>query len=706
MLGVGERRLFPYAILSVVLVLTWYVTWRIAWLCDDALITLHQVFRWVHGAGITWNAGERVQAFSHPLWFLLCAAGAWASGGLYKVALGVSLLLSGFAFLLVAAWAVWLRKPGVGVAALLCMLGMLPLMEYTSSGLETPLAYFLGVLVVLGVLVEGEEGLTEEVKRLARWVCTVAAAGFVLTRFDLGVMLAPMFLGWIRRERWRGLFRVGMVLLPMGLWLAFSLFYFGLLFPCTYYAKLSSDFGLSAYIRQGLRYFYVEAVKHPFTWVVLVLGIVSGWRLGDRGGRWAAAGIVFYLVYLLRIGGDWMLGRMFTVPGLWACILAGRYFGEPQRWRAGAALGLIASASFMFQTLPTLTPYYEDMSEWCGVMNNRGGFASPYGLHSAFRHGWPLPEPATNATPREAVVNGICGYAGIALPDTVYHVDPIGLCSPMVALMPAAPAQEFRVGHIVRCAPNGLAESILQTGGERWLGVPELEPLFHDVMMASRAPLWDVRRIGAVVRLNLMRARYPKYKADGRDPLHMSFFVPQGLVLRSYAVASRSIAPPENYFKDGFYTTFGSDGLRVRWDVPVAVGRLQFRTDTDMPLRVRLIREDTPVKEVTTPCVIYIPQEAEGLRAVKRYYLVKSGKIPRSEEFGSALSFVHTYRWATADVIDTVEFVPQTPIVRVDLAYLHAEAEGRVEEDVAVTEAVVVVGYHGLPRPRTVFRHR
>ncbi len=44
---------------------------RTAWLCDDVYITLRTVANFVHGHGPNYNIGERVQAYTHPLWMFL-----------------------------------------------------------------------------------------------------------------------------------------------------------------------------------------------------------------------------------------------------------------------------------------------------------------------------------------------------------------------------------------------------------------------------------------------------------------------------------------------------------------------------------------------------------------------------------------------------------------------------------------------------------
>ena len=44
---------------------------KCAWICDDSFITMRSVDNLLHGRGLTWNPGERVQVFTHPLWLLV-----------------------------------------------------------------------------------------------------------------------------------------------------------------------------------------------------------------------------------------------------------------------------------------------------------------------------------------------------------------------------------------------------------------------------------------------------------------------------------------------------------------------------------------------------------------------------------------------------------------------------------------------------------
>ena len=62
-----------------------------AWLCDDAFITLRTVDNWVGGYGLRWNAAERVQAYTHPLWMFLLATCYFFTEEAYYTALVLSL---------------------------------------------------------------------------------------------------------------------------------------------------------------------------------------------------------------------------------------------------------------------------------------------------------------------------------------------------------------------------------------------------------------------------------------------------------------------------------------------------------------------------------------------------------------------------------------------------------------------------------------
>src|SRR5262245_40681163 len=109
---------------------------RHAWLCDDAFITLRTVRNFAEGHGPTWNIGERVQAYTHPLWMLLVSAVYAITGKMYFSVMALSFAAS------LATMYVVLFRLVKGTAARLLATALLisskSFVDYTSSGLENP----------------------------------------------------------------------------------------------------------------------------------------------------------------------------------------------------------------------------------------------------------------------------------------------------------------------------------------------------------------------------------------------------------------------------------------------------------------------------------------------------------------------------------------------------------------------------------------
>ena len=86
---------------------------RVAWIGDDAYITLRSVENLCRGDGARWNLADRVQVYTHPLWMLVLSLGRALSGEVYYATLAISLSLS-------TAAVVWLLARAGSVAATIC----------------------------------------------------------------------------------------------------------------------------------------------------------------------------------------------------------------------------------------------------------------------------------------------------------------------------------------------------------------------------------------------------------------------------------------------------------------------------------------------------------------------------------------------------------------------------------------------------------
>jgi hypothetical protein len=267
-----------------------------------------------------WNAGERVEGFSSPLWLGLLILGrlsgvplpAWA-GGLGVLFLALSLLL---------VWRVAARLSGAGLpAAAACAVAaaLYPLQHWAASGLETTLFAALVTAAVWGLVAgqplegAGEAGMRPGRASLPYWWYLVAAA-LGLARPE-GPVLAGLLvvLGGLAHGRaawaWQ---RVAVAGAPVLAWLLFRRFYYGDWLPNPYYAKATGE--LVPRMVRGLLY--------AFWGITAWLAAVLATRLAGPFDRRAVAALGFLaapLAMVIGAGGDWMWhGRLLApvLPGL------------------------------------------------------------------------------------------------------------------------------------------------------------------------------------------------------------------------------------------------------------------------------------------------------------------------------------------------------------------------------------------------------
>jgi len=112
-----------------------------AWTSDDAFITYRVAEQLLAGHGPVFNAGERVQVFTHPLW--LAALAAWRACGASlfpgAMALSVALFAVGLAILL---WTFRDKPLAIASGATLLFFSR-SIADFASGGLETPLSFAL-----------------------------------------------------------------------------------------------------------------------------------------------------------------------------------------------------------------------------------------------------------------------------------------------------------------------------------------------------------------------------------------------------------------------------------------------------------------------------------------------------------------------------------------------------------------------------------
>lgn len=481
----------PLALLAVAVVAR-------AWLADDAFLTLRSVQNALHGWGLRYNAAERVQVYTHPLWMLALLAAIGLTGEVVRttVALGLGLTLAA-AGLLARGVA---RDPRSGGLAVLALLGSRAALDYGTSGLENPLATLLVVALVWRAL--GPAGEPGGVGALA------GVGGLLfLTRFDLGLLAAPAVLAawWRAPDRRRAHRALGAGALAPLLWLAFSTGYYGFPFPNTYYAKLGAGIALGTRLSWGGAYLADAAGRDPFTVLVLALGL--GWGLlgrAPRGARPLALGGLAYLLYVVWIGGDFMAGRFLTAPFALALgLLAHRGAPASPRGRGMVvALLVVAACGVQLRGSPEPQPGAGLAGDGPrapqGVTDERAVYLRvSRDLLTGRRPLPPWPRAHPLAAPRRVEVVAAAGLRAYEAGPAVHVVDPYALADPLLARLPAQADRAHRVGHLARNLPRGYLETLRGESGK--MADPDLARYLGFLHQVIRGPLDEPGRLEHVL---------------------------------------------------------------------------------------------------------------------------------------------------------------------------------------------------------------
>lgn len=492
---------------------------RVAWVSDDALITLRTALNITHNWGPGFNPTEAVQAYTHPLWFLLWVwIGSWTNQWI----LGVLALSLVFVLIATALLMRMMTSLGRMVVVLAILLLSNAFIDFTTSGLENPLSYALiAILFTASVSAARSAAPRSSAPPTILWAVAVGltTAAIILTRLDLALLIAfplAVMLWQFRREV--RLIVVGAVaaLIPLVAWFTWSYLTYASLLPNTFAAKTNAQIPQSELLVQGLRYLWVSFENDPVTLIGLAVGLGLGLVIGPRHLRAWSIGTVAYVGYVVWIGGDFMGGRFLAVPLLVAVFVLA---ASPVRFDAtdesstdspSSALPAITAALTTVVLLLAAThlsgtkitaienpqePRWEvDQNFNAGVADARGSsvadgddlkgmidklslaFLDPdiapigdgTGLGRDLRSldkaakNWPTNDGFFTNPSEVGVFCGYLGNIGIATGPITHLIDPCGLSDRFLAETEFVPAEPFawKPGHFYRPVPEGYVEAV------------------------------------------------------------------------------------------------------------------------------------------------------------------------------------------------------------------------------------------------------
>ena len=478
-----------------------------AWMSDDIYISFRSIYNFTHGYGLRWNITERVQVFTHPLWVLLLVPFYWLSHHAFLTVMGMSVALSAATAYLLAKQA---ASPKRAHAVLLLLISSKAFIDYSTSGLENPLAHFLMIFLFI------QTDRWHRQEGVSSWVLGLLGGLLAMVRLDFAVLLLPVFV-WViaQRPRWANFKGLLLGSIPFVLWELFSLVYYGTFVPNTFYAKAQTGLPATSMLIQGA-YYFLDSLNNDWPTLLCIAGVIflcflkSHWRYKS----WAI-GLLFYLFYITTIGGDFMSGRFFSVPFIVAVMLLSRIHLPEKVVFRGSVLVFLLSLLQTYHPLHTRPNYYDDRKgheralyphgivDEKGIAWERSGFLDLRFWDPVFKIEQQLKKEVCanpSATIEDWQVQVAIGMRGYRAGPKVYIVDQLALSDPLLARLPAERRDNLRVGHYFRKLPEGYLES-LKSGSDQFEDRP-LAAYYEKIQLITQGELWSKERWKAIYELN------------------------------------------------------------------------------------------------------------------------------------------------------------------------------------------------------------
>ena len=488
-----------------------------AWVGDDAYITFRVLDNFIHGHGLRWNIHERVQAYTNPLWLFVHIPFYffWQNVFLLTIALSI-LFVIGTAFISARFFAF---KPIPMIFILVALISSKSWKDYAVSGLENPLTFFLIALLLYHFVARFSGSKRDYL------ILSLLTALCAVNRLDLIILCLPMW-AWLCMHMYRSrqwpIKAILIGALPLIIWLGFSLFYYGFLFPNTKYAKLFTGISLISYIQQGLRYVLDFLLSDTVGFLLLssaaAITAYTAYYWKSRNNTEQHLSIIMmgalaYCVYTLMVGGDFMSGRFFSAPVYIAIMLLAHHLSKIPSGHTAAIMCLCLVISHWqvdftreywrsqqcekdFSCFPyTISDervFYEE--NWLMDISNTRIRTHPE--HWFLQY---LPNiQKDHAKPYVTQMIGMLGYYAGA---EIKIIDILALSDPLLSRLPTINTLNWHVGHYYRAIPTGY-EYAIETGR---LSVMDenLQRYYKHLRLITSGNLWSWERIKTIFLFNI-----------------------------------------------------------------------------------------------------------------------------------------------------------------------------------------------------------
>jgi len=557
---------------------------RRAWLSDDAYITFRTVDNLVNGYRLTWNTAERVQAYTHPLWMFLVSFFYAFTGEIFITVVVISVVISLAAVALYSGKLA--RSTNAAVVGVLILGLSNAYVDYSTSGLENPLNHI--ILVVFYILFFRARLTIRNLFLLS----LLASLGMV-NRLDTALLYLPplVYMVW-KSQRWSAVLAVVLGQFPIILWELFSIIYYGFPFPNTAYAKLNLSVSDSELWRQGFFYLQDSLERDPIALVAILVSLIVVILSKSPPRLTVLVGVLLYILYAVKIGGDFMSGRFLAAPLLCAVIaLTDVPFS---RIGSRTMLVIFAALTIIGFRAPIPTIFLEGGERAIkinehGIADERLYYFEKMSLvNYKVVDGVPvLSDVESGLRAREEskkdyyiLPKSNVGVSGYYAGPNVHYIDMFALTDPLLARLPPVRNLDWRIGHFHRIIPQGYVESIYNN--ESLLKDTGLAEYYEYLRLITRGDFFDPARWEKIWKMNT--GQY-NHLID-----YERYYLPESLTLTKNQA--------ENLEKA---VSFEDDGVLVDLGEIQHAGQIQINLGNRDGFRLSFRRDGEEVASIETP---------------------------------------------------------------------------------------------------------
>ncbi|MBI4843161.1 MAG: hypothetical protein HY809_02400 [Nitrospirae bacterium] len=496
-----------------------FVFLKNAWVSEDAYIIFRSIEQLFAGNGPVWNPHERVQVFTSPLWFLVLATVRMFSKDVYLNAIVVSLIL--WIFTTITLKKIF-RNNYMLLAAVLLFSASSGFFDFTSSGLENVLAYFIIAVYLLNytnLFLLNEDNTFKRVSKEYLIKLILLLFGLIICiRHDLALLLLPPTFYVIYKNS--GIFTIKKwvilsvaALLPFVLWSLFSLIYYGFIFPNTAYAKLNTGIHETVLFKEGIMYLFSSFRYDTLTLLVIIgcLGL-SFFSYSKKHLAFLGYGVLLNLAYIVYVGGDFMQGRFLSYAYMVSVVLLLLTYEKIDFTKfKSLTFAFVCLYLVVYPHTPFNSPFdYANESIHLGITDERGYyfndlsfyryfiFNNKTGLHKAklwANEGYKFKEAPDKIIVRMNI--GLFGYyAGI----NKIIIDPFAISDPFLARLPVTGS--WRIGHFKRKIPDGYVDSLIK--GNESIVNPQLNEFYRKLkIITQNNELFTQERLKTIILFNM-----------------------------------------------------------------------------------------------------------------------------------------------------------------------------------------------------------